>query len=674
MSLGDFLRRNARTPLSDHYSLGGVPCDITTNSEPILDAAFECFGRIDSLSVEPTLSMRFWVDLKGTTRPPWPKPFFRGKGNLVFAGFDSESSVLIDLRNRRAIGRFSPVMGADRSHWKSVILPVLVSIMGGSVGITEIHCGCVATEGSGLLLAGPSGSGKSTLALAITRAGLKYVSDDRTFCSDQDGRLITWGLPTALKLRPPSAAFFRELCGRNPNVAPNGERAFLIDSDSQPAVNRIQHCEPRWLVFLDRQQEAGFDLMPISSAEAASRLEQGMMAETPEVASLQRKTIVNLATLPCWRLAYGGRPQSVAQELVRRFENGKNRTFHYRRKEKSSERKLLLFNPERQDPLRRFNHTPLVSNLPVMGRTVRLETNSSLVLDRGRTVFARYENASHAQPEFLWRIVCEDELQKSSHWPLISAFSDSGLRFANIGQRSFLAVDLETRVAAGYVARNLIEDEDAFVSPFLTTLFCMTVGALRLTPLAAACVTNDEKALLVLGMPNNGKTTSSYLASKLGLEFYSDRAVFLDLAQDGLRAWADFAPAAFRMETSGFLPELLSLGRPFHYLDLAFLYVEASTSIPSNGDPVIPFSCVFLERGAAKKARLTCLSPAESYRRLKQYLPFEDDECFEVQHSATLSALAHLPAHVLAYGDDPAEAAIFFPRLLTNSHLVDANP
>lgn len=72
-------------------------------------------------------------------------------------------------------------------------------------------------------------------------------------------------------------------------------------------------------------------------------------------------------------------------------------------------------------------------------------------------------------------------------------------------------------------------------------------------------------------------------------------------------------------------------------------------------------------------ARLTCLSPAESYQRLEQFLLFEDDKRFQILHSAALSALAQVPACILAYGDDPAEAAAFFPHLLTNSHLVEAH-
>lgn len=319
---------------------------------------------------------------------------------------------------------------------------------------------------------------------------------------------------------------------------------------------------------------------------------------------------------------------------------------------------------KRPDPLRRMMPTPLVADLSVMGRTIRLETNNPSMLQRTQKVFARYPRAACGPPDFLWKIVCETGPHAQPPWPEIFAFSDRDLRWVSFGQHSFLAIDLAAKQAAGYLAEGLLADEAGFTSPFLTTLFLLTAGALRLTPLAGACVTLGEKAVLVLGMPNNGKTTSSYLAAKRGLDFYSDRAVFLDLDDGTLRVWGDFSPASFREETSQFLPELRKSGRPFHYRELTFLYVEEGTSIRSNGHPVVPVSCVFLERGAASAPRLTSLNSAESSRRLEKSLSFRDDERFETQRCAAFSALARVPACRLAYGNDPAVVAPFFRSLL----------
>ena len=319
---------------------------------------------------------------------------------------------------------------------------------------------------------------------------------------------------------------------------------------------------------------------------------------------------------------------------------------------------------QRPDPLRRLTPTPLTADLHIMGLTIRLETNSTEAFTRARSLFARYPTAPRSRMDFRWKIICEPGSKLETPWPEISAFSDHGARFVNIGQRSFIAVDLEAREAVAYLAEGLLRDPAGFVSPFLYNLFSLTAGALRLTSLTAACVTRGEKGLLVFGMPNNGKTTSSYLAMKLGLDFYADRAVFLDQSQGRLRIWGDFSPASFRVETGEFLPELRLVGLPLRYRDQTFLYVDEGTSIECNGFPVIPVACVFLERGAAEPPRLSPLSRIESRQRLEQNIPFKDDERFAAQESAALSDLGQVPAYHLAFGDDPAEAAAFFPGLL----------
>lgn len=331
----------------------------------------------------------------------------------------------------------------------------------------------------------------------------------------------------------------------------------------------------------------------------------------------------------------------------------------------------LRTNGKRQDPLRRMAPTPFLTDLSVMGRTVRLETNSPIVLDRTQHLFARYRRAPGGPCEFLWKIVCESNPDVRPPWPEISAFSDKDLRFVSFGQHSFLAIDLAAREAVGYLAEGLLADEGGFASPFLSTLFILTAGSLRLTPLAGACVTKDDKGLLVLGAPNNGKTTSSYLAAKQGLDFYSDLAVFLDLDGGRLRIWGDFSPASFRVETAKFLPELRISGRPFEYRDLTFLYVEEGTSIRSNGHPVVPFSCIFLERGGVSAPRLTPLNSLESSHRLKDSLSFRGDEGFECQQSPAVSALARVPAFQLAYGNDPAVAVPFFRNLFVVCDLLE---
>src|SRR5215469_10360910 len=182
MQSQDFLHQSAPTPLRKHFDTAGAVFSFSTNCEQMLEAARASFVIVEQPG-PVDFSVRFWTDDALLSRPPWPNPYVRGLGHLVFAGFDGASSMLVDLQSRRVIGRFSAAMAADTAHWRMVIFPVLLSIVAGAVGLVELHASCVARDQQGLLLLGPSRSGKSTLAMALTQAGFGLLSDDRTFCS-----------------------------------------------------------------------------------------------------------------------------------------------------------------------------------------------------------------------------------------------------------------------------------------------------------------------------------------------------------------------------------------------------------------------------------------------------------------------------------------------------------
>src|SRR5215469_9089545 len=99
--MGDFLRKNASTPLTEHFLAAGVPCRLSTNSPSILAAARESLSAADTKAQRLELFMRFWSDSNGSDsnnpiRRRWPKPYLRGLDQLVYAGFDEGSFALID--------------------------------------------------------------------------------------------------------------------------------------------------------------------------------------------------------------------------------------------------------------------------------------------------------------------------------------------------------------------------------------------------------------------------------------------------------------------------------------------------------------------------------------------------------------------------------------------------
>ncbi|MBZ5572838.1 MAG: hypothetical protein LAO09_13285 [Acidobacteriia bacterium] len=319
---------------------------------------------------------------------------------------------------------------------------------------------------------------------------------------------------------------------------------------------------------------------------------------------------------------------------------------------------------KRADPLRRFTPTPHGVELPVMGHSLRLETNSQRILEHAVDLFSMYPGARSQCSEFLWRIVSQSHPPMHPPWPQRSAFSDDGLRYIEFGQRNFLAVDLDAREGVAFLTEGLVEDELGLTSPFLDNLFCMTAASLGLTAVSAACVGLGEEGLLVMGSPNSGKTTASYIAAKNGLEFHADRALFIERKEASLQAWGDFWPAAFRPETLHFLPELQASARLFRYGDFQFYYLNKRAFQNAQTHPIVPVCCVFLDRQATPIFRLSAVPRAEFSRRVAGLAAFQDDARFESQRAAVFGALGELPAYDLTYSGDPAIAARLFPGLL----------
>lgn len=69
-------------------------------------------------------------------------------------------------------------------------------------GYVLCHAGAVAREGRALALCGTSGAGKSTTALALVRAGLDFVSNDRTLLKPRDGGVELLGIPKHPRVNP----------------------------------------------------------------------------------------------------------------------------------------------------------------------------------------------------------------------------------------------------------------------------------------------------------------------------------------------------------------------------------------------------------------------------------------------------------------------------------------
>jgi hypothetical protein len=319
LSSRDFLHQHAKTPLCDQFLAAGALCRFSTNSESVLEAARATFSRPHDPenAMRTAFSLRVWIDETDRAEPPWPKPYVRGLDHLVYAGFDSKSSLLADVATRQVIGRFSSAMAQDLSYWKMTIFPMLMTILAGSLGVLELHASCVARHQDGLLLLGPGRAGKSTLALALSQCGFRVLSDDRTFCSADDGGVFAYGFPRPLKIRRDAAQWFEQFRSLQPLHFQNGEPVFYSDCGEAQELQHRQPCEPKALIFLARQEGESCRITRVRRSEARSRIEAELLPEDPEAFVRQKQVLDRLLDVPCWDLHYGVEPHAVAEQVQR---------------------------------------------------------------------------------------------------------------------------------------------------------------------------------------------------------------------------------------------------------------------------------------------------------------------------------------------------------------------
>lgn len=324
------------------------------------------------------------------------------------------------------------------------------------------------------------------------------------------------------------------------------------------------------------------------------------------------------------------------------------------------------------DPLRRCVPTPHSVTLLLMGRAMRIESNSPKMIDLALRFFAWYPQVSQgdpkqADPDLTWRIVSESGglVQSGMSTP---AFSDGDLSFVNIGKRSFAAVDAATRIGIAFIEEEFAEvlEPRLAVRPPLEFLFYMSAVSLGFTCLSAACVAFGGRAVVLLGEPKSGKTTASYVAAKLGMELVADHTVFPESTPSGVLLWGDPFPAMFRPETLQFLPELRDQVRELSFEGVDFCFFDKSKLQSAKAHSVMPLCSIYLERAVSAEPRLAPMPRAELLQHLHAGLLFEQDKRFQSQQAAFFAGLAELPGYRLSYGEDPATAATMVRDLLVN--------
>lgn len=306
-------------PLRADLCIVGARCSLFTNSEEVLVS----FSRWNAHSLEEySNSFELRVSVNSSARREREAvPYFRGLHHLVFGSFGADESFVFDLLRRKVSSIVSEETASDERFWNVRLLPTALGLLGATIGVVPLHCACLDKNGEGLLLAGASGAGKSTLAVALSRCGFAIVSDGWTYVGGNGHGLAAHGISGPVKLLPDAVRHFPELAGLEAAKASNGEMAFEIDAANVLGAEVRRKSKPRWLIFLERVESDGCDIVPFSGAAAQTFFEndvERLPAQLKEAAKARTALIRTLSDTECWLARCGG-PPHVAAEAISRF-------------------------------------------------------------------------------------------------------------------------------------------------------------------------------------------------------------------------------------------------------------------------------------------------------------------------------------------------------------------
>jgi len=162
------------------------------------------------------------------------------------------SSFVIDVLRRNVHATVTKDFATCAGHWRERVIPIILGVLGPSVGLVPLHAACLLWRDRGILLAGDSGAGKSTLAVALAKHGMSIISDDWTYIRKADHGLACHGLGVPVKLLADAALYFRELESLEPQLSLNGELAYEVDPATALQLRTTSECSPKEIIFLKR--------------------------------------------------------------------------------------------------------------------------------------------------------------------------------------------------------------------------------------------------------------------------------------------------------------------------------------------------------------------------------------------------------------------------------------
>lgn len=298
-------------PIRARFYPLGFPLDLETNSEEVILAAREGWGRFTQRSEEAHVRLFLGVSEHETEMQCAPEPQIFAKEHLITSLWDQFTFVVCDLRSSLAFGSLTRKAAADYPLLRYRFLQGPVMNMLVHKFLAPVHGALVERNGVGILLCGDSFAGKSTLAYACARAGWTYLTDDGTYLVRARTDRYAVANPYYTRLREDAPALFPELEGHTIAVRPNGKIGMEI-STTALAITTAEASLIEHVVFLNRSAGARAHLVSHSKEAAMKWCEQYICYGEATVRAAQRQTLLRLLDAGVWEMRYSGLAEAIS--------------------------------------------------------------------------------------------------------------------------------------------------------------------------------------------------------------------------------------------------------------------------------------------------------------------------------------------------------------------------
>jgi hypothetical protein len=303
----------------------------------------------------------------------------------------------------------------------------------------------------------------------------------------------------------------------------------------------------------------------------------------------------------------------------------------------------------RPDPLGYDFNLPLKAVYYPFGFAVEISTNSPAVLAAAEQNWKSYSKAFSAPPVQVRIAVTEG--QTTDCPPPPTCRGQRNLVMLVAGPCDFAVCDLTTGFASLWLSNGAVENSAYLRYHFLDSTALMLIEASYLTPIHAACVTFQDRGLLLCGDSGAGKSSLSFACARRGWTFVSDDANFLIRDRKERVVVGNPHHLHFRESATELFPDLKS-----HRLtqringEMAIALATANQpEISTSSQSPIDF-IVFLRRGTSGPASLRPFPKGRALAYLEQVICYGEQRLRDAQKSS-LHALLHAEILELQYSD-----------------------